>query len=284
MTTRQRVEKIAMVALWASGMLFLLGIVIFPFYYMFMASFKIALHLQADPADLSLTWEQVTDFSAYVDVWQKQGIGRYFFNSAYVSVLTTLLTIILATLGAYAVARLRFPGREVMAKSILLIYLFPAIVIVIPLYVIFSKVGLRNSLNGLVLVYLAQTLPVAIYMLDSYFRTLPKDLEEAGIIDGCTRFSVIWRITLPLSLPALTSVALYTFMIAWNEFLFALLFLDDPRIMTLPRGIQTIANSIDLSPQLLMAAAVITTLPVILLFLLFERFLVKGLTSGGVKG
>jgi len=113
---------------------------------------------------------------------------------------------------------------------------------------------------------------------------LPKDLEEAGIIDGCSRFSVIWRITLPLSLPALASVALYTFMIAWNEFLFALLFIDNTKIMTLPRGIQTIANSIDLSPQLLMAAAVITTLPVIVLFLSFERFLVGGLTSGGVKG
>ena len=279
-----RVDKVIMGVLWASGMLFLLGIVLFPFYYMVMASFKPALQLQAAPADLSLSWEQLTNLSAYLDVWQNQGIGRYFFNSAYVSSLTTLLTLILATFGAYAVARLRFPGRQFMSKSILLIYLFPAVVIVIPLYVIFSKVGLRDSLNGLIIVYLAQTLPVAIYMLDSYFRTLPKDLEEAGIIDGCTRFSVICRITLPLSLPALTSVGLYTFMIAWNEFLFALLFLDDTRIMTLPRGIQTIANSIDLSPQLLMAAAVVTTLPVIVLFLAFERFLVKGLTSGGVKG
>lgn len=281
---RGQVEKVLVSALWGVGLLFLLGIVIFPFYYMIMASFKPALQLQAHPADLSLSWAQITNFSAYVDVWNNQGIGRYCFNSAYVSVLTTLLTLSLATLGAYAVARLRFPGRGVMTKSILLVYMFPAIVIVIPLYVIFSKAGLRDSLNGLILVYLAQTLPVAIYMLDSYFRTLPKDLEEAGIIDGCSRFSVIWRITLPLSLPALASVALYTFMIAWNEFLFALLFLDNTKIMTLPRGIQTIANSIDLSPQLLMAAAVITTLPVIVLFLSFERFLVGGLTSGGVKG
>jgi multiple sugar transport system permease protein len=120
-------------------------------------------------------------------------------------------------------------------------------------------------------------------MLHSYFKSLPPDLEDAGLIDGCSRVGVIWRITVPLSLPAMASVALYTFMIAWNEFLFAFLFLDSPSKFTLSRGIMQIADNINVSQQLLMAAAVIATVPVILLFLILERYMVKGLTAGGIK-
>ena len=165
-----------------------------------------------------------------------------------------------------------------------MIYMFPAIVIAVPIYALYTKFGLRNDLHGLLLIYLAQTLPVAIYMLHSYFKTLPPGLEEAGLIDGCSRLGVIWRITVPLSLPAMASVALYTFMIAWNEFLFAFLFLDSPSKFTLSRGIMQIADNINVSQQLLMAAAVIATVPIITLFLVLERYLVRGLTAGGIKG
>jgi len=199
-------------------------------------------------------------------------------------VLTVLLTVTFATLAAYTTARLRFRGRAFLSRSILVIYMFPAIVIAVPIYAFYTKLGLRNDLHGLLLVYLAQTLPVAIYMLHSYFKTLPPDLEEAGLIDGCSRLGVIWRITVPLSLPAMASVALYTFMIAWNEFLFAFLFLDSPSKFTLSRGIMQIADNIDVSQQLLMAAAVIATVPIIVFFLILERYLVRGLTAGGVKG
>ena len=171
-----------------------------------------------------------------------------------------------------------------MSTSILLIYMFPAIVLVIPLYVIFSRMGLRDSIHVLILVYLAQTLPVALYMLRSYFQTLPAEMEEAGLMDGCSRLGVIWRIVIPLSAPALASVALYTFMIAWNEFLFAFMFLDTPEKFTLSRGLVQLESSVHLSKQLVMAASVMVTIPILVLFLLFERRLVGGLTTGAMKG
>lgn len=255
----------------------------FPFYWMIIASLKPFGLLAMNPLNLWPFTGELT-FAAYKKIWFHFRFGQYFWNSLYVSGLTVFLTIALATLAAYTIARIRFRGRVFLSRSILIIYMFPAIVIAVPLYTLFTKFGLRNNLHGLILLYLAQTLPVAIYMLYSYFKTLPPDLEEAGLIDGCSRLGVIWRITVPLSLPAMVSVALYTFMIAWNEFLFAFLFLDSPKNFTLSRGIMQIADNINVSQQLLMAASVIATVPIIVLFLLLERHLVKGLTTGGVKG
>ena len=161
--------------------------------------------------------------------------------------------------------------------------MFPAIVLVIPLYTVFSQLGLRNSVFGLLIIYTATTLPVAIYMLQGYFKSIPKELEEAGIMDGQNWFGIIVKIILPLSLPAIASVALYVFMIAWNEFLFAFMFLDDVKLFTLSRGIVSL-NSSEVPRQHLMAGAVIATTPVLVIFLWFERFLVSGLTAGSVKG
>ena len=196
---------------------------------------------------------------------------------------TNGITLSLSILGAYSVTRLRFPGRVWLSRSILIIYMFPAIVLIIPLYSIFSQLQLRNSLLGLFIVYPATTLPVALYMLKGFFSTLPAELEEAGRIDGCSRLGVIWRITLPLSLPAIASVTLYVFMIAWNEFLFAFMFLDDPEIFTLSRGMVSL-NSSEVPRQYLMAGAVMVTVPVMVLFFWFEKYIVSGLSAGAVKG
>jgi multiple sugar transport system permease protein len=136
----------------------------------------------------------------------------------------------------------------------------------------------------LILTYLAQTLPVGTYMLTSYFRTIPEEIEQAALIDGCTRFGVIWRVTLPLSIPALVTVGLYTFMIAWNELLYALIFLNDRDMFTMPIKINTIFNDPSNRLNVVMAASTIMTLPVIILFVAFERFLEAGLTAGSVKG
>jgi len=280
--SRERIETAALRVLHGAGLIFFAFLVAFPFYWMIVASLKPLIILAMDPLDLWLSPSELT-LRAYKDIWFQFEFGRYFANSAYVSALTVLLTVSLATLAAYSIARLQFRGRWALSRSILIIYMFPAIVIAVPMYALYTKLGLRNDLHGLMLIYLAQTLPVAIYMLHSYFKTLPPDLEEAGLIDGCSRLGVIWRITVPLSLPAMASVALYTFMIAWNEFLFAFLFLDSPSKFTLSRGIMQIADNINVSQQLLMAAAVIATVPIILIFLVLERYLVKGLTAGGIK-
>jgi len=280
---RESIETRVLQVFHGVGLLFFVFLVAFPFYWMLVASLKPLILLAMNPLDLWFSPEDLT-LRAYKEIWLQFRFDSYFANSAYVSTLTVLLTVTFATLGAYTVARLRFRGRAFLSRSILVIYMFPAIVIAVPMYALYTKFGLRDDHHGLVLISLAQTLPVAIYMLYSYFKTLPPNLEEAGLIDGCSRLMVISRITIPLSLPAIASVALYTFMIAWNEFLFAFLFLDSPSKFTLSRGIMQIADNINVSQQLLMAAAVIVTVPVLVLFLIFERYLVRGLTAGAVKG
>ncbi len=260
-------------------------IVALPFYVMVMTSLKSQQTLLANPLDLSIDVSQGLYglFRSYVELFTQFNFGRYLLVSAFVSVSTVVLTLLFSVPGAYAVSRLRFPGQAFLARSVLLIYMVPAIVLVIPLYAVFSQLGLRNSLTGLLIVYPATTIPVALYMLQGYFRGLPSELEEAGLMDGLSRIGVILKITLPLSLPALASVSLYVFMIAWNEFLFAFMFLDDPDIFTLSRGVVSL-NSSEVPRQHLMAGAVIATVPVLFIFLWFERFLVQGLTAGSVKG
>jgi multiple sugar transport system permease protein len=268
-----------------------LGFVIFtvmvalPFYVMVMTSLKSQQSLLANPLDFSLDFKPGAGalFRSYIELFTQFNFGTFLLNSAIVSVSTVILTLLFAIPGAYAVSRLRFPGQAFLSRSILLIYMVPAIVLVIPLYAVFSQLGLRNTLTGLLIVYPATTIPVALYMLQGYFRGLPAELEEAGLMDGLNRSGVILKITLPLSLPALASVALYVFMIAWNEFLFAFMFLDNVDIFTLSRGVVSL-NSSEVPRQHLMAGAVVATVPVLMIFLWFERFLVSGLTAGSVKG
>ncbi len=278
-------ETLVLRSLRAFGFVFFLSIVIFPFYFMVVSSLKARAALLQNPTYLGvdLTRKLSDLLVGYREVLFTFDFLRYIGNSTFVALATVVITLALAILGAYAVTRLRFPGRNFMSRAILLIYMFPAIILVIPLYAIFTQLGLRDTLPGLLIVYPATTIPVALYMLRSYFQTLPADLEEAGMIDGCTRLEVIWRITLPLSLPALASVGLYIFMIAWNEFLFAFMFLDNPAIYTLSRGMVAL-NSQEVPRQFLMAGAVIVTVPIMLIFFFFEKYLVGGLTAGGVKG
>ena len=217
-------------------------------------------------------------------VFKDYNFGRYMLTSTIVSLGTVIITLIFAIPAAYAVARLNFFGKNFLSTSILIIYLFPAIVLVIPLYTIFSQLGLRNSIEGLLIVYTATTLPVAIYMLQGYFKSIPKELEEAGIIDGQNWLGIIFKIILPLSLPAISSVALYVFMIAWNEFLFSLMFLDRPNTFTLSRAIQFLNVGAETPRQYLMAGSVVVTLPILIIFVYFEKYLVSGLTAGSVKG
>ena len=282
---RDEIEKFTIRIFQGMGLLFFIIIVAFPFVYMVITSLKSQMALLTNPTDLSISFESGLAglMKSYQEVWTTFTFQRYIWISTVVSVGTVGITLSLSILGAYSVTRLRFPGRIWLSRSILIIYMFPAIVLVIPLYSIFSQLQLRNSLIGLFIVYPATTLPVALYMLKGFFSTLPAELEEAGRIDGCSRLGVIWRITLPLSLPAISSVALYVFMIAWNEFLFAFMFLDNPDIFTLSRGMVSL-NSSEVPRQYLMAGAVMVTVPVMALFFWFEKYLVSGLAAGAVKG
>nr|ADI19215.1 ABC-type sugar transport system, permease component [uncultured delta proteobacterium HF0130_20J24] len=282
---RDEIERFTIRIFQGIGLLFFIIIVAFPFVYMVITSLKSQMALLTNPTDLRISFESGLGslMNSYQEVWTTFNFQRYIWISTVVSVGTVGITLSLSILGAYSVTRLRFPGRIWLSRSILIIYMFPAIVLVIPLYSIFNQLQLRNNLIGLFIVYTATTLPVALYMLKGFFSTLPAELEEAGRIDGCSRVGVIWRITLPLSLPAISSVALYVFMIAWNEFLFAFMFLDDPNIFTLSRGMVSL-NSSEVPRQYLMAGAVMVTVPVMAIFFWFEKYLVSGLASGAVKG
>ncbi len=261
-------------------------VILFPFYMMLVTSFKTQALLLLNPLDFSINFAQGLPelFKSYFVVFKDYNFGRYMLTSTIVSLGTVIITLIFAIPAAYAVARLNFFGKNFLSTSILIIYLFPAIVLVIPLYTIFSQLGLRNSIEGLLIVYTATTLPVAIYMLQGYFKSIPKELEEAGIIDGQNWLGIIFKIILPLSLPAISSVALYVFMIAWNEFLFSLMFLDRPNTFTLSRAIQFLNVGAETPRQYLMAGSVVVTLPILVIFVYFEKYLVSGLTAGSVKG
>lgn len=268
---------------------FLAAITIVPFYYMLMLSVKPIDALLLDPGNL---WVSAKDFTlaTYESVLKPtseggQGFLGMLFNSALVAVATVLLTLAAAVPGAYAVSRLKFFGNRHVSALFLAVYLFPATLLAVPLFVMFAKMGLSGSLVGLAVVYIAQTVPVSIYMLKNYFVTIPFSIEEAAAIDGASRLQTVRRIILPLALPTLMATGLYVFMIAWNEFLFALLFLAaDPDKWTVSLGLQQLANGIEVSKTVLMAGSVVLTIPVVLLFFAAERLLTEGLTSGADKG
>lgn len=213
----------------------------------------------------------------------------YFKNSLVVSALSASLAVVVAIFGAYAFARLRFAGRELIQRGVLFIYMFSGTLLVVPYFKMVvgfqdaTGIPLVDTKTILVLTYLIFTMPVSLYMLGNYFRSIPADIEEAALIDGCSRVSSIWRIILPLSVPAIAAVFIYAFMIAWNEYLFALVFLFSPENLTLPRGLSELYNTQHYIWGRMMAASLLTAAPVVALFLGLEKFMVGSLTYGAVK-
>ncbi|WP_121704459.1 carbohydrate ABC transporter permease [Streptomyces sp. E5N298] len=267
---------------------FLAVITLLPFYYMVLLSLKPIDALLLDPGSL---WISAKDFtlSTYRDVLRStddggQGFLKFLLNSALVSLGTVVLTLVAAVPGAYAVSRLKFFGHRQVSALFLAVYMFPATLLAVPLFVIFAKIGLSSSLAGLAIVYVAQTVPVSIYMLKNYLVTIPASIEEAAALDGCSRLQTVRKVILPLALPSLMATGLYVFMIAWNEFLFALLFLAaDPGQWTVSLGLAQLSNGIEVPKTVLMAGSVVLTIPVVLLFFAAERLLTEGLTSGADK-
>ena len=268
---------------------FLLLICLFPFYYMVLLSFRPLDSVLQHPGALLPQPDEI-DFGTYRDVLASQSDGGQGFltfikNSFLVAVGTVVLSLLVSIPGAYAVSRLEFFGRRQISAIFLGVYFFPAILLAIPLFVFFTRIEQRGTLTGLLVVYVAQVAAVSIYMLRNYFDTIPASLEEAAAIDGCTRLQAMRHVSLPLAMPAIASNALFIFMIAWNEFLFALLFLVENREKwTVSLGLSQLAGSIEVPTTVLMAGSVILTLPIIVLFFLSERWLAGGLTAGAEKG
>ncbi len=286
---RHTIERKALSILRWAVIVFFLLITLLPFYYMVLLSLKPIESLLRDPASVIVTPAEFT-LRAYEQVLAPvsaggQGFGTFLLNSAFVAVSAVILSLLVAVPGAYAVARLPFFGHRQVNALFLAAYLFPAIVMAIPLFVLFTRLGLRGSLVGLVLVYIAQTVPVAIYMLRNYLETVPVSVEEAGLVDGLSRIGVLRRISLPLVLPSIMATGLFIFMIAWNEFLFALLFLVERRdSWTVSLGLSQLSGSAEIPTTVLMAGSVVLTLPILIVFFSTERLLTGGLTAGAEKG
>ena len=283
--SKHDIESFFIKFMWGIGLIILILITLIPFYIMIMTSLKNQQSLILNPLDLSvnLNTDFKTLFNSYIELFTNFNFHLFLINSFIVSCTTVIITLFFSIPGAYALARLRIPNKKIFSGTVILIYLIPSIVLIIPLYAIFSYIGLRNSLFGLILVYPATTIPVALYMLRGYFSALSSEIDDAALMDGLSRIQIILKIAIPLSKPAIVSVGLYVFMIAWNEFLIAFMFLDDPNIFTLSRGIMSL-NSSEIPQQHLMAGAVIATIPVMIIFLYLEKFLISGLSAGGVKG
>jgi ABC-type glycerol-3-phosphate transport system permease component len=257
------------------------AVALFPFLWMALSSFKPLDELYTVPPN----WlPQAATLRNYQRVLAESNVPRYFLNSAIVSVGATGLALVLAVFAAYGFARFRFAGRGGWQAFVLAGQLIPTAAIVVPLFITLRALGLVNTYLGLMLVYTILTLPLSVWMLTSYFRAIPVELEEAAIIDGASRLGVLFRITLPLSTPGIVAILIYAFVTTWNEFIFALVFAQDARVKTLPIGLAEFTAEFNTDWGAVMAASMIMTLPVVGLFLLLQRLFIGGLTAGAVKG
>ena len=256
-------------------------LVLFPFYWMTITSFKSEDQMRSL---VSMFWPRPLVGENYGQLLSKTDFVAWYGNSATVAIASTLLATAVGTIGAYALARLRFLGRGFLASATLITYLVPPSILFIPLYAQMRNLGLANSLGGLIAAYPSFTVPFVTWLLMGYVESIPEELEEAAMIDGATRFGAFSRIVLPLAAPGVLAAALYAFTQAWNEFLYALVFITDGRLRTLPVGLASFITGDVYGWGYLMAGAVLTTLPVIAAYIYLQKYMVEGLTAGGVKG
>src|SRR5690606_36185015 len=228
------------------------------------------------------------DLSAFATAMRDEadggfGLGRFVLNSLGVALGTVLLSVTVCVLGAYAAARLRYRGRALTNGIILAVYLFPGIVLAVPKFVVLARLGLTSTLAGLLVVYVAATVPVALYMMRNFFLALPASVEEAAIMDGCTLGQLLVRVVLPIAVPGVVATAIYVFMIAWNEYFYALLFLVQRRgLWTAPLGIAQLGD-FQVPVTVLLAGSIAVTVPVVIIFFLAQRYIVSGLVQGAER-
>ena len=208
----------------------------------------------------------------------------YFKNSLEIALTASILAVVVGVFGAYALSKLRFKGRLVINSSFYTVYMFSGLLLVVPLFKIISGLGLYNTKISLIITMIVQTLPTAIFMLKSYFDTIPEDLEEAAMIDGLNRIQIIFHIIIPLAISGIISVFVYAFMVSWEDFLFASIFLSDSVNFTLPIGLNALFSTPDYIWGRMMAASLVTALPVVIMYAISEQFIKGNLTEGGVKG
>jgi multiple sugar transport system permease protein len=253
---------------------------IFPMAWILLTAFRPSADFYAgDVTIIPKNWS----ISNFKDVLESGNFVHYMYNSLRVGVVVTFLSIIFSTLSAYAITRLRFPGRMLIARSIIASYLIPTALLFIPLYFLLTQVHLQNTLASLIISYLSATVPFCTWMLYGYFSTLPRSLDEAAVLDGCTKLNILLKIFIPLSLPGIAVVALYSFTLCWNEFLYALVFVTSAENMTIPAGIVQWIVEDDFAWGRLMAASALSVIPTFILYFFAQSSFKSGLVAGAVK-
>jgi len=259
-------------------------IAVFPVFWILISSFKPQQEIEGS-ISLSILphhW-QISNYT-HVLTDNDHIFLTWFGNSIVVALFTTVIGLFLAATAAYAFSRYRFPGYRPALTAFLITQMFPAAILIVPIYNIILHLGLLNQKTGIVLAYCTIAVPFCVWMLKGYFDTIPVSIEEAGRIDGLTPFGTFWRIVIPLSLPGLAVTFFYSFITAWNEVAYASVLLVSDKSYTLPVGLQTYVFEFNQNWEKLTAAAIIVSLPAIFVFLFAQRYLVAGLTRGGVKG
>jgi arabinogalactan oligomer/maltooligosaccharide transport system permease protein len=232
-----------------------------------------------------IPWPETVSLANFRSLFSDQPFTRWLVNSAIVAAATTVLGIILAATAGYAFSRFRFPGRRTGLMSFLVSQMFPGVLTLIPLYIIVVKwLGLGSTRIGLVLVYTTTAIPFCVWMLKGYFDTIPRDLEEAALVEGASPLVIFWRIVVPLAKPAIAVTALFSFMTGWNEFILAATLMDKESMYTAPVGLRFFVGGFSQQWGYFAAGAIIVSIPIVALFFFLQRYLVSGLTAGSVKG
>jgi multiple sugar transport system permease protein len=277
MTRRRRLASLAGYAVLLALAVWTLG----PLYWMVTTSLKTNSEIYGTAATL---WPHRPTLANYGVLFAKTPFVVYFRNSTVIALATTVVTVVASALGAYALVRLNFPGRRLLARMLVYTYLVPQSLLFIPLFAILVNAGLSNTRSGLVLAYLGFTVPFCTWLLMGYFMSVPVELEEAGLVDGCSRAGVLFRIVMPVTLPALAVTAFFSFTLSWNEYLYASVFVSDVNARTIPTGIPSFIIEDVFFWGPMMASTVLSAIPPLAVYFVFQRWLITGLTLGAVKG
>jgi ABC-type glycerol-3-phosphate transport system permease component len=258
----------------------LLLLIIFPLYFMATTAFKLEAEIYSE-----LTWfPQTPTLNNFFDVIYSFRIPLYLRNTLIVALITTSIVVIISTLAAYALTRLRFPGRAVLARGVLFVYLVPGALMLIPMYLIISNLQLKDTYLGLIIANMSFAVPFCTWLLMGYLRTFSIEMEEAALIDGCTRLQSLWHIVIPLTIPGIVTAAIFIFNNVWNEFIFALVLAQDENHRMISVGLSNFYRSDYYVIGPMMAGSLIAMLPVVVLYILAQRYVVSGLAAGAVKG
>ncbi len=254
---------------------------LFPFFWMVVTSVKTEREVHTVPPTF---FPQQYTSENYRNVFVKSNIPRYFVNSLVIATGATSLALAVAILSGYGFARFRFRGRSFLLNGILSSQMIPAAAMMVPLFLTLRTFGLVNTYLGLILVYLVFTIPLSVWMMTNYFYSISPSIEEAATIDGCSRFQSLLYIILPVSVPGIVATAIYNFITSWNEFIFALVFATEKKVMTLPIGLAEFVFEFTVDWGGLMAASVLMTFPIVTIFFVLQRYFISGLTAGATKG